>query len=225
MLQPPTSQAHTDSILWALPFCQMDWELTPPTVQEDIHSLHQQIKQLEQQVDTLQGRVEQTSHTSSKPPSSDSPFDKPKRPPRPSSGKRGGRPGHPGKGPTLLHPTEVHLLTPGPCPCGHDALVSLAPYYTHQVVELPPIEMTIEHFILQQGTCGACGRTLTAQIPSAHQTGYGPRLTALIGELAGMHRTSRRLIQDFCHSVLHIPMSLGAVQKMIDRVSHAIVPH
>jgi transposase len=85
--------------------------------------------------------------------------------------------------------------------------------------------MDIQHFILQQGTCSGCGRTLKAQIPSAHQTGYGPRLTALIGELAGMHRTSRRLIQDFCHSVLHIPMSLGAIQKSIDRVSQAIVPH
>jgi transposase len=212
-------------MLWALPFCHMDWELTPPAVHDDLHSLHQQIKQLEKQVDTLQGRLENTSQTSSKPPSSDSPFDKPKRTPRPSSGKRGGRPGHLGKGPTLLRPTEVHLITPGPCPCGHDALVALAPSYTHQVVELPPLEMTIEHFILQQGTCGACGRTLKAQIPSEHQTGYGPRLTALIGELAGMHRTSRRLMQDFCHSVLHIPMSLGAVQKMIDRVSQAIVPH
>ena len=225
MVQPPSSQAHTDSILWALPFCPMDWELTPPAVQNYIQSLHQQIKQLEKQVETLQGRVEKTSQTSSKPPSSDSPFDKPKRTPRQSSGKRGGRLGHPGKGPTLLSPTAVHLITPGPCACGHDELVSLAPYYTHQVVELPPIEMAIEHFILHQGTCGGCGRTLKAQIPSEHQAGYGPRLTALIGEFAGMHRTSRRLIQDFCHSVLHIPMSLGAVQKIIDRVSYAIVPH
>jgi transposase len=225
MIQAPSSQAHADSLLWALPFCQMDWELTPPAVQNYIHSLHQQIKHLEQQVDTLQGRVEQTSQTSSKPPSSDSPFDKPKRTPRPSTGKRGGRPGHPGKGPTLLRPTEVHLIMPGPCACGHDALVSLAPYYTHQVVELPPIEMDIQHFILQQGTCGGCGRTLKAQIPHEHQAGYGPRLTALIGELAGMHRTPWRLVQDFCHAVLHIPMSLGAVHKIIDRVAQAIVPH
>lgn len=35
----------------------------------------------------------------------------------------------------------------------------------------------------------------------------------------------RRLIQDFCHSVLHIPISLGAIQKGIDRVSGAIMPH
>jgi len=225
MIQPPSSPAHTDSILWALPFCPMDWELTPPAVQDDLQSLHQQIKQLQTQVETLQGRVEKTSQTSSKPPSSDAPFDKPKRKQRQSSGKRGGQKGHPGTGPTLLSPPEVHLITPGPCACGHGELVSLAPDYTHQVVDLPPIEMDIQHFILQQGTCGGCGRTLKAQVPSEHQTGYGPRLTALIGELAGMHRTSRRLIQDCCHSVLHIPMSLGAVQKIIDRVSHALVPH
>ena len=85
--------------------------------------------------------------------------------------------------------------------------------------------MDIHHFILQQGGCSHCGRTLKAQIPSAHQAGYGPRLTALVGQLAGMHRNSRRLIQDFCHSVLHIPMSLGALQKMIDRASSAILPH
>jgi transposase len=203
----------------------MDWALTPPAVQDDIPRLHQQIQQLQQQVDTLQGRVTKTSQTSNKPPSSDSPFDKPKRQQRQSSGKRGGRKGHPGKGPTLLSPPEVHLIAPGPCTCGHGEVVSLAPSYTHQVMELPAITMAIQHFIVQQGTCRGCGRTLKAQIPSEHQAGYGPRLTALLGELAGMHRTSRRLIQHFCHSVLNLPMSLGAVQKIIDRVSHAIVPH
>jgi transposase len=30
---------------------------------------------------------------------------------------------------------------------------------------------------------------------------------------------------DFCHTVLNIPVSLGAVQKLIDRVSSAILPH
>lgn len=225
MIASSSSQPHTDPILWALPVCQMEWEQTPPAVRDYIDSLHKQIQDLEKQVDTLQGRVDKTSQTSSKPPSSDSPFNKSKRNPRKSSGKRGGKKGHRGKGTTLLSPTEVHLIEPGPCACGHGKLVSLEPYYTHQVIELPPIEMDIHHFILQQGACGGCGRTLKAQIPSAHQAGYGPRLTALIGELAGMHRNSRRLIQDFCHSVLNIEVSLGAVQKMIDRVSQALLPH
>jgi len=71
MIQPPSAQSPTDSILWALPFCQMEWELTPPAVQDYIKHQHQQIAQfqaqiaqLQQQVETLQGRVEQTSQTS-----------------------------------------------------------------------------------------------------------------------------------------------------------------
>jgi transposase len=99
------------------------------------------------------------------------------------------------------------------------------PYYTHQVLELPPIEMQVTHFALYQGCCSGCGQLRKAEVPSGSQTGYGPRLSALIGELSGMHGTSRRLIRDFCQSVLHIPMSLGAVQKVIDRVSEALVPH
>jgi transposase len=50
-------------------------------------------------------------------------------------------------------------------------------------------------------------------------------LTALIGELGGLHRTSRRLVQDFCHSLLHLPISSGAIQKVIDWASQALVPH
>jgi transposase len=232
MIQPPFSHSHTNSILWALPFGQLEWELTPPAVQDYITTQNQQItqfqtqiEQLQKQVETLQGRVDKTSQTSSKPPSSDSPFNKPKRQRKTSSGQRGGQQGHRGKGPTLLSPTEVHLIEPGPCPCGQGNLVSLTPYYTHQVIELPPIELEVHHFILQQGQCQGCGRQLKAQVPSDSQAGYGPRLSALIAELAGMHRTSWRLIQDFCHSVFNIPISLGAVQKVIQRVSQAIAPH
>lgn len=232
MIQPPCSHAHTDSILWALPFSPLEWALTPPAVQAYITTQHQQIAQfqtqiaqLQTQVETLQGRVDNTSQTSSKPPSSDAPFHKPKRQRKTSAGKRGGQPGHRGKGPTLLSPTEVHLIAPGPCPCGQGNLVALTPSYTHQVIELPPIEMEVHHFILQQGQCQRCGRQLKAQVPRDSQAGYGPRFSALIAELAGMHRTSWRLIQDFCRSVCNVPISLGAVQKVIQRVSQAIAPH
>jgi transposase len=143
----------------------------------------------------------------------------------PKGANAGPEPADLGTGPTLLSPTEVHFVEPAPCACGHGQFVSLAPYDTHQVIELPQIEMEINHFVLQQGECAGCGRLLKAQVPSAHQAGYGPRFTALIGELAGMHRTSRRLMQDFCHSVLNIPISLGAIQTVIDRASDAILPH
>jgi transposase len=116
-------------------------------------------------------------------------------------------------------------MYPAPCACGHGELGPSTLYHTHQVIELPPIEMAITHFLLHQAHCRGCGALLKAPIPSEQSTGTGPRLTALIGELSGMHRNSRRLVQDFCHSVLHLPMSLGAIQKVIDRVSQAIVPH
>ncbi len=85
--------------------------------------------------------------------------------------------------------------------------------------------MHVTHFILHHGRCGGCGQMRKAKVPSAHATGYGPRLTALIGEMAGIQGTSRRLMQDFCHSVWAMPISLGAIQKRIDRTSQALVPH
>jgi len=39
-------------------------------------------------------------------------------------------------------------------------------------------------------------------VPKEHRTGYGPRLTALIAEMAGTQADSRSIIQTFCDSVL-----------------------
>jgi transposase len=212
-------------MLWAPPFSQEEWAMTPPSVQDHLLSLHKRVAQLTQQVEALQARLDKTSQTSHKPPSSDSPFQKPKRQAHRTGAPRGGRQGHPGSGPLLLEPTDVHLIEPGPCVCGQGELVALAPYHTHQVIELPPIELQVDHVILHQGTCSACGKQLKAQLPPAHSSGYGPRLSAWIAELAGMRRLSRRAIQDMCRSVLRLPMSLGAIQNVIDRASQAIVPH
>ena len=227
-----SSQSNSEHTTWPFPFPEEDWHQTPPsvqryilTLQQQLGDLKQQVDQLQKQVELLQGRMDKTSQTSSKPPSSDSPFNKPRRSKRPkASGKRGGRKGHPGSGPLLLEPTEVHPVYPAPCACGH-AMGPPTPYHTHQMIELPPTCMQITHVLLHQARCMGCGRLLKAEVPHTYATGYGPRLSALIGELSGMHGTSRRLIQDFCHSVLHLPISLGAIQKVIDRVSCAILPH
>ena len=205
------------------PFSSSEWEQTPPAVQDHLRELQHQLQQLQHQLDTLQGRLDKPSQTSSKPPSSDSPFTKPTQ--RTSSGKRGARKGHPGAGVTLLEPTDVHHVYPALCACGQGALTPPTPYHPHQGIALPPSAMEITHFLLSQARCAGCGALLKADIPSPPTTGYGPRLTALIGELGGRHRHSRRLVQDFCHSILHLPMSLGAIHKVIDRVAQAIVPH
>jgi transposase len=85
--------------------------------------------------------------------------------------------------------------------------------------------MEVTHWVLHQGWCPACGRWSKAQVPAEHATGYGARFSALIGEVAGAYGNGRRIVQTFCASVLHVPISLGAIQKVLDRVSQAIEPH
>ena len=46
-----------------------------------------------------------------------------------------------------------------------------------------------------------------------------------MAELAGTYGNGRRMVQTFCSSVLGVPISLGAIQKVLDRVSQAINPH
>jgi transposase len=61
--------------------------------------------------------------------------------------------------------------------------------------------------------------------PNAYRSGYGPRLSATVAQLAGGQGDSRSLTQDFCSSVLGVSISLGAIQKIIDRTSSAITLH
>lgn len=239
MLQPPSSPSHTDAILWALPFGPLEWERTPPAVQDSMKRQTQhiaplqsqrgqcqsQLAQLQQQGETLPGRVPKTSQTSSTPPSSAAPCNQPKRRRQTSSGTRGGQKSHRGNGPMLLSPTAVHRIEPGPWPCGHGNLVALTPSSTQHGIEVPPSERAVHPCLLQQGLCQGCGRQLQAPGPRDHQAGYGPRWSALIGARAGLPRTSWRLVQAFCHAVFNIPSSLGAGQKVIQGVSQALVPH
>ena len=46
-----------------------------------------------------------------------------------------------------------------------------------------------------------------------------------MGELAGTYGNGRRMVQTFCASVLQMPISLGAIQKVLDRVTQAIDPY
>ncbi len=129
------------------PLSQTDWQQTPPVVQAHLLTLHQRLAQLQQQIEQLQQRSQRTSKTSDKPPSSDSPFHRPTDPTDKPTGKRGARKGHPGSGPKLLRPTERRAIYPEPCPCGQGVSDHVAPYHTHQVTELPPVEMAVTHWV------------------------------------------------------------------------------
>jgi transposase len=211
---------------WPFPFVPQDWEHTPVAVQAYVHTLQDELTQLRERVEALEARLQQNSTTSHRPPSSDNPYKKPRhRSTSATPRKAGGQPGHAGHRQVLLPPTAVHNLKPERCPCGNATFAATRPYYTHQVIELPSIELEVRHFVLHQGWCTVCGSENKAQVPPEHTTGYGPRFSALMGELAGTYGNGRRMVQTFCASVFGVPLSLGAIQKVLDRVAQAIEPH
>jgi transposase len=215
---------------WPFPFAREDWEKTPPAVRLYVAALHNKlteqaklVESVTKRVDELETRVNRNSSNSNQPPSSDPPFKK--KGAKPHKGKPGGKRGHKGHRYALLEPGEIKPLGPKSCPCGNTDFPETEPFYTHQYIELPEIKMEVTHFVLYRGKCPCCGKMNKGRIPEGYQIGYGPRLSAAIAQMAGGHGDSRTLVQEFCASVLNIPISLGAIQKILDRVSAAIKPH
>ncbi len=214
------------------PFSQLDWLSTPQAVRDyivylekTIFQMQQQLGQLEKRTEKLEVQTKMNSLNSSKPPSSDSPFSKKNKNKKKSKRKRGGQKGHKGYQQKMLEPSKVQYIMPIDCNCGQLDLDpdSIKPFYTHQHIELPKMKMDVTHFILQKGKC-QCGKTVKAKVPTEFSSGYGPRLSAVIAELSGSHGASRQTVQDFCHSVLGFAISTGAIQRIIDRSSQAILP-
>ena len=215
------------------PISDLDWHLTPEPVRQYIRHLERTILALQTQIEEMGRRVEKlevktqkNSQNSSKPPSSDSPFSKQKRKQKKSKRKKGGQKGHPGHQQQMLEPGCVNPVLPGQCLCGNKDFSGqpMTPYYTHQHIELPPIELDVSHWVLNRCSCPDCGRTVKAVLPSEVRTGYGPRLSAFLAEMSGIKAMSRNDVKNLCQSVLGLPISTGAIQKVIDRSSTAIEP-
>jgi len=185
-------------------------------------ALGEQNGALEKRVLELEVRLNKNSTNSNKPPSSDSPYEEKPRVSREEAPPRGKRQGY---GRESLEPTERHHVMPGRCTCGSTEHEEPEAYHTHQVVELPEIKLIVEEYILYKARCVGCGKMVKGEIPQEKRTGYGPRLSAVIVELTGVHGDSRRGAQEFLESVLGLKVSQGAIQKITNRASEAIKPH
>lgn len=227
----PKTADEQEKKAWGYPFSQEDWEKTPTAVQEYtlvrdrlLQEAQKKMAELLKRVEKLEAKKRRNSSNSDQPPSSDNPFTKGKKGKK-KKGKAGAKKGHKGHSQKLLPPTQVENVQPAVCTCGCNTFLDLVDFQTHQHIELPEIKMEVLHFILQKGRCASCGKVNKAQVPQEFQTGYGPRLSATIAQMAGANGDSRSITQEFCSSVLGFHISLGAIQKVIDRASEAIKPH
>jgi transposase len=186
-------------------------------------------KLLKAENEALKARLNLDSHNSSRPPSSDSVYKKKSRNVRKkkaaSKRSKGGQPGHQGHHMEMLEPSRVVPIHPDSCKCGGRKFAHPQPYHTHRVVELPDIPLEVVHYELNKAVCRRCGNTVKAGLPHSLKTGYGPRLTAFVGELSGPMRLSRNQVKRLFASVFDFKVCTGAIQKMVDRVSSAIFPH
>jgi transposase len=190
-------------------------------LREENRKLILQVAVLQALVDELKAKLNQNSSNSNKPPSTDSPFI-----PKPEIRKKVKKPRKRlGSRQQCLRPTIVEEHLPATCSCGCQTFNQVEPYYVHQIIELPEIQMIVKHMLLHLGKCEHCGKTVKANIPPQQRTGFGPRLSALIVQFCGVHGDSRRATQDFVLSVLGVPISQGAIQNILERASQAIAPH
>jgi transposase len=215
------------------PLSESEWTGTPEPVRRYVESLEPRIEtleandvQLRQRIEQLENRLNQNSQNPNKPPSSDPPYQRPGRERRKSKRRRGAQKGHKGHRQQMLKPTEVVTIDPSPCACGctRRRAGSLRSFCTHQWIEPPEIQMQVKHVVLKKGQCCGCGRWVKAQLPKEYQTGYGPRFSALVAELSGIQGISRQAVAGFIQNFFDVPISTGAIQKVIDRVSGALLP-
>ena len=177
-------------------------------------------------IEELEARLAQNSSNSSRPPSSDPPWSPSRRSGKRSRRKRGGQPGHEGHHRELLPPEQVDAVVdhrPTHCwQCGR-ALVGDDPHpHRHQVTEIPVLKpQTTEH--REHTLPCSCGYINHGEMPpEVRWSNFGPRLTIVVGVLAGVYRLSQRNIEQLLGDLFHVEISLGSVPRLEHRVSESV---
>ena len=191
---------------------------------ERIAALERQVAQLAQKI----AQLSKNSSNSSKPPSSD--IVRPPKPPAPPGhGRRriGGQPGHPQHEREAFPPDQIdHTRTyeMDRCPdCGGKLKRLKGERIIQQVEIVPQPTVITEH---RAGSYGGtrCGHVHEAPMPGTVTQGglVGPHLTALVAYLKGVCHASFSTIRQFLLDVLQLPISRGALAKLIRKASAAL---
>ena len=209
-----------------LPLSDTDWQQTPLASQALIVAMWSELQQLRAEVASLREQVHQTSHNSSRPPSSDPPS-VPARKRRGSGRPPGAQPGHEGHGRRLLPVEQVDvvvLVKPHLCASCGGALAGEDPHpHRHQVSEIPPVRVQVTEYQLHTLRCSHCQGLTEASWPEGVlRRAFGPRVHALVSLLSGAYRLSKRQIQQLLWDGFGVEMALGTVSQLEQAISQAL---
>jgi transposase len=217
------------------PFSQEVWDQIPGVAQDYIRALEARVTALEAAVQSLEAtvrhlteRVQQTSRTSSRPPSSDPPQALGQRPRREPTGRRpGGQPGHAGQARALLPVEAVDVVIPVKpmrCRCCQHPLQGEDPYpQRHQVTEIPPMKPVVTEYQLHRLVCPACGKETRAEAPPGVPIGgFGPRVQAIAALCTGAYHLSKRTTQRALEDLFGVQMGLGTIANLEQATVQAV---
>jgi hypothetical protein len=193
--------------------------------------LEAQVAELTALVSELLKRLNRNSSNSSKPPSSDPPWNKQPAKEPPTGRKPGGQPGHEGHQRVRLPPERVKEILhhwPEKCEHCHAPLPKKSgpkdpPPSWHQVADLPPQLVEVTEHLGHACTCPRCGMITRQEIPAAIRAHtIGPSLAAALCYLSGRARCSKRVVQEIAETLFGVPISLGTVCSQERKMSAAL---
>ena len=94
-------------------------------------------------------------------------------------------------------------------------------YWRHQVIDVPEPKPEVTEYQLRCIRC-SCGAENWAKIPQKARSGFGPRFTAFLAHLTGLHRVTRRGCEEIAKTIFGIDICVGSVCKLHQEVSESL---
>lgn len=214
-----------------LPFSEANFRILLALVKkqsEEITYLKEENTQLKARIKELEGRLNQNSSNSSKPPSSDG-FKKKIANLRKSSGKKpGGQRGHQGNTLEMISdPDEVILHLPhreGGCSCGCKDWEELAPEVA-QVIDMPVIRAKITEHRAAGYKCKKCGDILRGTFPEgivANRAQYGEGIQSLAVYFNQYHFIPYHRLAELFSDCYSLTLSVGSLVNFIKKAGERL---
>lgn len=188
------------------------------------------IETLISRIESLEKRLSQDSHNSSKPPSSDGLSKKKRRTRsmRKRSGKKsGGQEGHPGKTLNMSEdPDKKIKLEIKKCQYCSRSLIKIKSKDCdkRQVVEIPPIKVVITEYQAEVKDCPHCGKENTALFPEGitHKVQYGNYLRSLAIYFRNYELLPSERTAEIFEDIFSVPLSEGTLYNTTKRCAEEL---
>ena len=190
---------------------------------------YQQISQLAERLQRVEGQLAKDSHNSSKPPSSDGPRRKPRSQRQRSENPTGGQPGHAGH--TLMavaSPDEVVRHRPLVCAHCQQSLEGVPGQLKErrQVHELPEVRLLVREHQVEEVCCPVCQQVSRGSFPAGVEAPvqYGPQMRALAVYLHEYQLVPLARVCELLADLCACEVSEGTVLMWVEFAAQRLAP-